>query len=260
MKSDKASDESAPKGSPKSELRCKACEAEVLGKYCHVCGQKHRQDLPRLRDFFKDSVLTVFESDGPVPRTLVSLFCHPGELSRAYHGGVFAPYISPIRLFIVASAIYFLLSGLGAESVVLFATFGNVEEANKMRQLVESSVIFLLPFFGLILMLVRFGSKKTYICHLVSAVHIQSLWFLFISLISVVDFLMNSVFGVENFKIDFVRNCIFLICIIYLILELKFTYAIPWYRAVVDGLIVITLYSFSLMGLMAVMSLIRGGQ
>ena len=91
----------------KSEL-CKNCNSKLYGKYCSSCGQKDI-DVLDLKVITKDFLKDVFEIDSRVFLTLKNLLINPGLLTKEYWLGKRKKYISPIRLIIVTSFIYFIM-------------------------------------------------------------------------------------------------------------------------------------------------------
>lgn len=230
--------------SESAERTCSSCLAPVKGKFCHECGQKHRNHPPRFFSFLGESIGTLFEADGPVPRTVSALLLHPGELSRAYYDGRLSQYVSPARVFIVSSAIYFLISNFLSTRSILFLHLDNVETADQIRGLLETGIILLQPVFGAILALVRIGSRQPYLAHLVCAIHVQSVFFLVFSLVFVLNATIIQWVGLGEYSQSIIYGTQ-LVCIFYLGAELKRAYAIPWWRAVIDTMIVLVLYILS---------------
>ncbi|MGC4102656.1 DUF3667 domain-containing protein [Ferruginibacter sp.] len=93
----------------RKEKNCLNCNAQVYGKYCHLCGQENiepRESLLHLvNHFFQD--ITHF--DGKFFSTLKLLITKPGFLPREYMIGRRASYLNPIRMYIFTSAFFFLI-------------------------------------------------------------------------------------------------------------------------------------------------------
>ena len=91
------------------EKNCLNCNAEVVGKYCHICGQENIEPKETawhlVTHFFED--ITHF--DGKFFSTLRLLITRPGFLSAEYARGRRASYLNPIRMYIFTSAIFFLI-------------------------------------------------------------------------------------------------------------------------------------------------------
>lgn len=93
----------------RKEKNCLNCNAEVLGKYCHICGQENiaskESALHLVAHFFED--ITHF--DGKFFSTLKYLVLKPGFVSREYIQGRRASYLNPVRMYVFTSAFFFLL-------------------------------------------------------------------------------------------------------------------------------------------------------
>src|SRR5690606_18403130 len=87
---------------------CANCSTPLQGEFCHQCGQ-HAHNPVRS---FVHAVEEVFESfwhlDGRIFRTLRRLLA-PGRLARDYLQGRRAPYVAPMRLFVVLCVLTFFV-------------------------------------------------------------------------------------------------------------------------------------------------------
>ncbi|MEM9706217.1 MAG: DUF3667 domain-containing protein [Pseudomonadota bacterium] len=88
--------------------RCRACGVEIEDTFCTKCGQ-HRDDFRRsIFDLAHAFIEETFGIESRMWRTLRSLACEPGAVARHYADGVRTKFTPPIRLFIIASALFFL--------------------------------------------------------------------------------------------------------------------------------------------------------
>ncbi len=87
---------------------CANCATPLQGDYCHACGQ-HAHSPVRS---FAHAVEEVFESfwhlDGRIFRTLRRLLA-PGRLAQDYLEGRRAPYVAPMRLFVILCVLTFFV-------------------------------------------------------------------------------------------------------------------------------------------------------
>jgi uncharacterized protein DUF3667 len=91
-----------------NETSCLNCGAELVGAYCHRCGQKghvHRT----LTGFLHDLSHSVLHFEGKIWRTLPLLAWRPGELTRRYTHGERARFVSPIALFLFSVFLMFAI-------------------------------------------------------------------------------------------------------------------------------------------------------
>jgi hypothetical protein len=98
-------------GERAQESHCLNCGTELLGSYCHVCGQ-HSHVHRTLHAFWHDLVHGVFHFEGKIWRTLPLLVWKPGELTRRYIEGQRARFVSPIALFLFFVFLMFAAVGI----------------------------------------------------------------------------------------------------------------------------------------------------
>jgi len=93
----------------RKEKICLNCNANLYGRYCHVCGQENLEPKETVwhltTHFFND--ITHF--DGKFFSTVKLLVTKPGLLSKEYMIGRRASYLNPIRMYVFTSAIFFLI-------------------------------------------------------------------------------------------------------------------------------------------------------
>lgn len=93
----------------RNEKNCLNCNAQVHGRFCHVCGQENvetRESAWQLtRHFLED--LTHF--DGKFFSTYRHIALRPGFLPQEYFRGRRASYLNPLRMYIFTSAVFFLI-------------------------------------------------------------------------------------------------------------------------------------------------------
>jgi Protein of unknown function (DUF3667) len=93
----------------RKEKNCLNCQATVVGRYCHVCGQENLEPKETVwhlvQHFFND--ITHF--DGKFFSTVWLLLRKPGFLPKEYMAGRRASYLNPIRMYVFTSAIFFLI-------------------------------------------------------------------------------------------------------------------------------------------------------
>jgi Protein of unknown function (DUF3667) len=96
-------------GHERKEKVCLNCNARVFGPYCHVCGQHNVEPketaIGLVIHFFSD--ITHFE--GKFISSLRYLLFRPGFLTQEYERGRRASYMNPVRMYVFASAFFFIL-------------------------------------------------------------------------------------------------------------------------------------------------------
>jgi Protein of unknown function (DUF3667) len=95
-----------------SAAHCRNCGAylgDPPGKFCLNCGQDTANHPPTFWEFVHEFVTHYVALEGKLWKTLWLLFFKPAELTREYRAGRKFRYISPLRLYITASFLFFLM-------------------------------------------------------------------------------------------------------------------------------------------------------
>jgi hypothetical protein len=96
--------------------------------YCPECGQREIDPDPTLKEFLHELGEEVLHWDGKLGRTIRTLLTKPGELTREYLAGRRVRYVSPIRLYLTFSVLYFALNALLPPRMVVGRDGQRVEE------------------------------------------------------------------------------------------------------------------------------------
>jgi len=89
---------------------CANCGAELLGDFCHRCGQRRLGERPLSpRPFVHQFVVELLHFDFKSVRSLLALF-RPGFLAAEFVDGRRITYLGPLKLYFLAAAIYFLIA------------------------------------------------------------------------------------------------------------------------------------------------------
>ncbi len=90
--------------------RCATCDAEIVGSYCHQCGEPrpHDGDLAA-RHLLHDALHDLTHVDGKIWRTLKALLFEPGRLTKEYWEGRRGLWIRPFRLYLTIYILHLLL-------------------------------------------------------------------------------------------------------------------------------------------------------
>jgi hypothetical protein len=87
---------------------CLNCGTPLSGRFCGECGQRAVGAYPTVREIAGDVWHELSGYDGRFVRTFRVLLAQPGELTVDTLKGRRVRYISPVRLYLVASLVYFL--------------------------------------------------------------------------------------------------------------------------------------------------------
>lgn len=98
--------------SPLMNTHCRNCDAELTGKHCASCGQRHIEGELTL-GFLGNSILdAITNADSRLLHTCKSLFFKPGFVAKQYVSGCRQQYLNPIRLCLVIIGSYLALLAL----------------------------------------------------------------------------------------------------------------------------------------------------
>jgi hypothetical protein len=95
-----------------SSAHCRNCNfflGAVPGKYCPNCGQDTAAHPPSALEFLHEFVGHYVALEGALARTLGLLIFRPGELTLRYFAGKKNSYVLPLRLYLSASIVFFLV-------------------------------------------------------------------------------------------------------------------------------------------------------
>jgi Protein of unknown function (DUF3667) len=161
-----------------------------------------------MHDLLHDVTHEFLHFDGKIVRTVKLLLTKPGFLTHEYFEGRRVRYVSPIRLYLVFSVLYFAASTLidrpvfrsdeSAEVGALGAALGlenaSPDEANQLMADVQAHWIprlmfALVPFSALLVQLVTRHTGRNYPQHLSFALHIHAAFFVLLTATVVTELL-----------------------------------------------------------------------
>lgn len=91
------------------EKICLNCNAELHGRYCHVCGQENIEPKETVWSLITHFFYDITHFDGKFFSTTRYLITRPGFLPKEYIEGRRARYLHPIRMYVFSSALFFLI-------------------------------------------------------------------------------------------------------------------------------------------------------
>jgi hypothetical protein len=111
---------------------CLNCGAPLTGPFCADCGQRDIPPYPSTRELVVDAFWELSGWDGRFASTVRALVQRPGMLTREFLEGRRARYLSPLRLYLLASLAYFVIAA-GAPSIRVTTTFDAPTAAKQSR-------------------------------------------------------------------------------------------------------------------------------
>ena len=108
----------------KNNEKCLNCGNELVNnpEFCPHCGQQNKKIDLKFRHFFHDFLSSNFNLDSKIFLTLRLLVFHPGKLSKEFLEGKWTKYVTPVRLYLIISLLYFSVLSLTNTGVKLKET------------------------------------------------------------------------------------------------------------------------------------------
>ena len=195
---------------------CQNCGIKLIGPYCAACGQKAVPLNVTLHDFAHELTHETLHVDGRIFQSIRRLVTSPGFLTREYLEGRRARWISPIRLYLIFSVLYFGLSALTgfrvgfhesekksgwSFSITRHSQIESTAEDDKnaedearklgfegvaeLRDAVNHAILawiprvmfVLLPLFAWLVAVAYRSVDRNYLHHLIFSVHVHAAWF-----------------------------------------------------------------------------------
>ncbi|GAA0746681.1 hypothetical protein GCM10009107_14480 [Ideonella azotifigens] len=95
---------------------CRNCEQDLTplpdADYCPRCGQETVLHPPSFTEFVHEFITHYVALEGALWRTLRMLLTRPGQLTREYFHGKRRHFVLPLRLYLTASFVFFLVMKL----------------------------------------------------------------------------------------------------------------------------------------------------
>lgn len=86
---------------------CLACGTEIIGPYCHSCGQKDDDCRRSILRLAAETLSNVASLDGKFVRTCSATLSRPGRHLHQYAHGRRSPFTPPVRFFFVVIFVFF---------------------------------------------------------------------------------------------------------------------------------------------------------
>lgn len=208
---------------PSIAIHCPNCQATMLEehRFCSRCGQERIRESESMSGVLGHFLGDYFTFDSKIWNSIKPLLFKPGALTAEYEAGRRVRYISPLRLYIFVSILFFLLLAWRGDSPNLPTDIPS--DAGMWNAFFDVYLprlfFFLLPIFALITKFLFRRLKLSYVSHLVFALHFHS--FVFIVLIAYQ--LLSRIFAAyQLFTVNAVLlSAVLLWFLIYLIIALK---------------------------------------
>ena len=239
---------------------CKNCGRALQYKFCAACGQKNDPLDQSLKELVYEIGSEISNLDGRIVNSLRYLFSSPGFLSREYLEGRRVAWLSPIRLYLAISVLYFAVIALtgGIDSDVqlsinestdeeALAEFQRMGFANTVEFLAAVDeakatwmprvMFILIPIFAGLVYAAQRKSNLRYPQHFIFSMHVQTAWF--------GAFIVSGLleYWIENGTVEvLVVGLSYVYALVYLALALQRVYGEKPGRAVIQSLLIGGIY------------------
>ncbi len=220
---------------------CANCGTQLTGPFCARCGQEHLATEPSVHQVFADAWEEIVKVDGKIFATVKLLLSKPGQLTLEFFEGRRIRYVTPIKLYLTCSALFFLVANLSyvramiekGKNVQINSTSPKAQELLTHAASVAWSLFFdhlaviyilIVPLTALVMALLFRGAKRTILFHLVFVLHAWSALFLGVSLLAAL-----------HIPINFLR-LFFVVSLVYMIPATRRTFSASWLAAILKSL------------------------
>jgi hypothetical protein len=177
-------------------IECRNCSAPLHGRFCHACGQKGIESRATVHDLLHEGLHELAHFDGKIFQTLKLLITKPGALTIEFLDGRRARYISPLRLYLTCSLLFFAISAVAPASLgtvrITETDVSSPAERQKAEEVMKAigelqetirhnaprSMFVLMPVFGLLTWAFYRRVEPYYVPHLYYSLHFHSFVFL----------------------------------------------------------------------------------
>jgi hypothetical protein len=189
---------------PPIEGPCPNCGTPLVGRYCSNCGQRAIDLRPTLRELLHEALEELSHIDGKFIRTIGLLLFRPGQLTREFIEGKRTRSMTPLRLYLLTSLIFFGIMAMLPPpqslkvSVSRDAQLQRAAErmnrdpsilAHALETAFPRAMFVLMPLFGLIVYAFYWRSEPLYVPHFYFAAHYHAFAFVMFALFEAVGML-----------------------------------------------------------------------
>ena len=212
--------------------RCANCQTPLTGAFCAHCGQKVKPLDPTVRELATDTLGEVTDVDGKLLRSVRYLFTRPGFLSREHAEGRRVSYVSPVRLYLVFSVLFFAAAGLVAQREGMFelqAEPGETALAANSQDTFDTwlpRIMFVLvPLCGLCVMAFTRSAHRHYPAHFHFSLHLHAFWFALFAFMAPLEWVVSKRVS------DVMSLGRIAVLLVYAVVAFRTAYGGGWWRA-----------------------------
>ena len=240
---------------------CANCGAALQGRFCHACGQKAVGHQLTIRDLLHEALHEFANFDGKIVQTAKRLVFSPGFLTNEFLAGRRARYISPIRVYLTCSLLFFGLAALAPNTsrsvITVTRSDSNARPADagqhqltndEVRDRIGESFVHTMPRVMFVLMPVfalltwAFYRKRQpyYVAHVYHAIHFHAFVFLLMA--------AWILFALGGHTLRAIANVLPLVACSYYYVSLSRVFGGSLTQTIVKGTIIGMLYGLAISG------------
>lgn len=242
--------------------QCPSCQTELRGMYCSNCGEKRVESknftIPHI---LKEGFSFLTNLDSTLYQTIKGLLFKPGFLPQEYIAGRRKMYMKPFQVFVLSSILFFIfLSEIDIFLVPSKWFFTDdlgklINELMKkhdvsqemLAQMYDAKIVnnsklyifLLLPVIALLIYMFNWKKMREFGKHLIHAIYILSFFMILTVLITefvdVLPWMMSKWWFIIPIEIGLV---------VYISIFAKNVFDLPWWYAVLQGIIITVLLGF----------------
>lgn len=183
---------------------CLNCGSQLSGRWCATCGQRAVALRPSLHELLHEAFHELSHFDGKIIRTVKLLLFKPGALTNEFLDGMRVRSVTPIRLYLLCSILFF-----GAMSLVptrglhvsvsradaqLQSAAARVNKdpeilAHAFQTAFPKAMFILMPMFGLLVWAFYWRAERMFVPHFYFAVHYHAFAFVVLALFELTSFI-----------------------------------------------------------------------
>ena len=230
---------------------CPNCGRDLEGAYCAACGQKVAPLNPTFHDLMHDIVHEFLHVDGKIFHSVRLLLTRPGFLSYEYFNGRRARYVSPLRLYLIFSVVFFGMTAITSKPLTAedraeleevgrpMGALAEADFAHDLETWLPRAMFVLVPVLAALTALVTRAERRNYPLHLYFGLHVHAAVFAIFALLVLLRYGDSEV-------MDGIADTIGLVAVSwYLVVAFHTAYGGTWRRAAVRAAIVGVSYGFA---------------
>jgi len=185
----------------KTRETCANCQAELVGEYCHNCGQASAsKESYALRNLLIHAFSEITDVDSKLLKSARKLVLNPGFLTSEFFNGKRQPYLSPVKLYVLFSVIYFIVfsffpdknifsiesiyytdfTGTAERTIADAIDAKNIDKVQVLEEftsVVSYSIYAVAIMFAILFAVILFPLKRYFAEHLIFSLHLMSFIF-----------------------------------------------------------------------------------